>query len=70
MGLAPVMINNVMHMLRTALGTGVAILLVEQNAALAAQLADRIYVLVRGTVRAESDSASLALTDLLKTYLG
>ena len=46
------------------------ILLVEQNAALAAQLADRIYVLVRGTVRAESDSASLALTDLLKTYLG
>jgi branched-chain amino acid transport system ATP-binding protein len=70
MGLAPVMINNVMHMLRTALGTGVAILLVEQNAALAAQLADRIYVLVRGTVRAESDAASLAVSDLLTTYLG
>lgn len=64
MGLAPVMINNVMQMLRTALGTGVAILLVEQNAALAAQLADRIYVLVRGTVRAESDAASLAVSDL------
>jgi branched-chain amino acid transport system ATP-binding protein len=70
MGLAPVMINNVLHMLRAAVGTGVAILLIEQNAALAAQLADRIYVLVRGKVREEGEASSLAQTDLLSTYLG
>jgi branched-chain amino acid transport system ATP-binding protein len=70
MGLAPVMINNVLHMLRAAVGTGVAILLIEQNAALAAQLADRIYVLVRGQVREEGEASSLAQTDLLSTYLG
>ena len=70
MGLAPVVTQHVLTMLRTAVGTGVSILLVEQNAALAAQLADRIYVLVRGEVRAEGTAGTMAVDDLLTTYLG
>jgi ABC-type branched-subunit amino acid transport system ATPase component len=46
----------------------VAIVLVEQNSALAAQIADRVYVLVRGTVRAETARGDLP-TDLLEEYL-
>jgi branched-chain amino acid transport system ATP-binding protein len=68
MGLAPIMILELVQMLRTAASTGVAIMLVEQNSALAAQLADRVYVLVRGTVRAETDRGNLP-TDLLEEFL-
>ncbi len=68
MGLAPIMIKDLIEMLRTAVATGVAVLLVEQNTALAAELADRVYVLVRGTVRAERAGGELP-TDLLADYL-
>ena len=68
MGLAPAVVRGVMGALRTAASTGVAIVLVEQNSALAAQLADRVYVLVRGTVRAETARGDVP-TDLLEEYL-
>jgi branched-chain amino acid transport system ATP-binding protein len=68
MGLAPIMIRELIEMLRTAVATGVAVLLVEQNTALAAELADRVYVLVRGTVRAERAGGDLP-ADLLADYL-
>jgi branched-chain amino acid transport system ATP-binding protein len=68
MGLAPIMIRGLIEMLRTAVATGVAVLLVEQNTALAAELADRVYVLVRGTVRAERAGGELP-KDLLAEYL-
>jgi branched-chain amino acid transport system ATP-binding protein len=68
MGLAPIMIRDLIETLRTAVATGVAVLLVEQNTALAAELADRVYVLVRGTVRAERPGGELP-TDLLADYL-
>jgi branched-chain amino acid transport system ATP-binding protein len=68
MGLAPAVVRGVVGVLRTAAATGVAIVLVEQNSALAAQIADRVYVLVRGTVRAETARGDLP-TDLLEEYL-
>ena len=68
MGLAPIMIRDLIEMLRTAVATGVAVLLVEQNTALAAELADRVYVLVRGTVAPSAPGGELP-TDLLADYL-
>ena len=68
MGLAPAVVRGVMGALRTAASTGVAIVLVEQNSALAAQIADRVYVLVRGVVRAETARGDLP-ADLLEEYL-
>jgi branched-chain amino acid transport system ATP-binding protein len=68
MGLAPIMIRELLGMLRTAAATGVAVLLVEQNLALATDLADRSYVLVRGTVRAELARGDLG-SDLMKEFL-
>jgi branched-chain amino acid transport system ATP-binding protein len=59
MGLAPVIIKDLIEMLRSALASGVAILLIEQNSALAAELASRLYVLVRGTIRAQTDGGAL-----------
>jgi branched-chain amino acid transport system ATP-binding protein len=68
MGLAPTVVRGLMGVLRVAASSGVAIVLVEQNSALAAQIADRIYVLVRGTVRSETASGELPV-DLLEEYL-
>jgi len=68
MGLAPAVVRGVMGALRAAASTGVAIVMVEQNSALAAQIADRVYVLVRGTVRAETACGDLP-SDLLEEYL-
>ena len=48
MGLAPVIINGLLDTFRSAARTGVAILLVEQNTALAGNLADRVHVLRGG----------------------
>ncbi len=68
MGLAPIMIRELMGMLRAAVATGVAVLLVEQNSALAAELADRVYILVRGAIRAEVAGGDLP-PDLMESYI-
>jgi ABC-type branched-subunit amino acid transport system ATPase component len=46
----------------------VAVLLVEQNSALAAELADRVYILVRGEIRAEVAGGDLP-PDLMESYI-
>lgn len=69
MGLAPVVIRDVMGMLRAATATGTAVLLVEQNLALAGEIANRMYILSQGRIRGEGKPDQLP-PDLLNTYLG
>ncbi len=50
---------------------GISVLLVEQNAALALDVTDRVYVLAAGRVDRVSTASELTLADLAKSsYLG
>jgi branched-chain amino acid transport system ATP-binding protein len=70
-GLAPLVITSVMDTIRELKNQHVSMLLVEQNAEMALQLADRVYVIDHGTVVFDGTPASLrADTQVTATYLG
>jgi branched-chain amino acid transport system ATP-binding protein len=70
-GLAPLVVNAVMDTIRELKAQHVSMLLVEQNAEMALQLADRVYVIDHGTVVFEGTPAQLrADTQVTATYLG
>ena len=71
MGLAPKMVAQVAGMVRSIREFGISILLVEQNATIALDLADRAYVLQMGLVVKEGPSASLREDPFVRrAYLG
>jgi branched-chain amino acid transport system ATP-binding protein len=59
-GLSPKMVGELFARLRGILGTGVTILLVEQNVRAAIDISDRVCVLVEGRNRLEGRAADLA----------
>ena len=70
-GLAPLVVNAVMDTIRGLKAELVIMLLVEQNAEMALQLADRVYVIDHGTVVFEGTPAALrAERQVTATYLG
>jgi len=70
-GLAPLVVNAVMDTIRGLRAERVSMLLVEQNAEMALQLADRVYVIDHGTVVFEGTPAALrAERQVTATYLG
>jgi branched-chain amino acid transport system ATP-binding protein len=70
-GLAPLVVNAVMDTIRGLKAERVSMLLVEQNAEMALQLADRVYVIDHGTVVFEGTPAALrADRQVTATYLG
>ena len=71
MGLAPLIIQNIAQTIRSLREQGATIVLVEQMAAVALQLADRAYVLENGCVKLSGSGAELARNpDVRKAYLG
>ncbi len=71
LGLAPLIVREVLQIVASLRGMGVSVLLVEQNARGALQVADRGYVLEMGAV-ALSGEASMLMSDkrVIETYLG
>jgi branched-chain amino acid transport system ATP-binding protein len=70
-GLAPLVVNAVMDTIRDLKAQRVSMLLVEQNAEMALQLADRVYVIDHGTVVFEGTPGALrADRQVTATYLG
>ncbi len=71
LGLAPIVVQTIFDVLRTINRQGVSILLVEQNARLALELARRAYILEQGRV-VGGGAASALLTDdeVRRAYLG
>jgi branched-chain amino acid transport system ATP-binding protein len=70
-GLAPLVVEEVYRILTELKQTGVAILLVEQNALLALKIADRAYVLDSGRVVHDGPAAELAADrDRIRTLMG
>jgi branched-chain amino acid transport system ATP-binding protein len=71
MGLAPILVERNFEIISQVHQTGVAILVVEQNANMALSVADRGYVLQTGRiVLADRAERLLANDDLKKAYLG
>jgi branched-chain amino acid transport system ATP-binding protein len=70
-GLAPLVVTAVIDTIRELKSQHVSMLLVEQNAEMALQLADRVYIIDHGAVVFEGTPAQLrADTQVTATYLG
>lgn len=71
MGLAPLMVAKIFDIVRQVASRGVTILLIEQNARLALELASRGYVMESGLITLSGDSKSLlADPKVREAYLG
>jgi branched-chain amino acid transport system ATP-binding protein len=71
LGLAPLVVRETFSIIRELRATGVTILLVEQNANLALQHADRGYVLESGRIAVMGAATELLEnTDVRRAYLG
>lgn len=71
LGLAPLIVREIFHVLGRLRKSGVAILLVEQNARAALQLADRGYVLETGEIALSGPSDELRDNPrVVESYLG
>ncbi|MBW4691881.1 MAG: ABC transporter ATP-binding protein [Lyngbya sp. HA4199-MV5] len=71
LGLAPAIVREIFGIMQTLHTTGVTILLVEQNATLALQYADRGYVLEAGHITLSGAASDLLNDDQVKkAYLG
>ncbi|MBP9712608.1 MAG: ABC transporter ATP-binding protein [Sterolibacterium sp.] len=71
MGLAPLMVQKIFAVIREVAATGVSILLVEQNARLALETAQRAYVMESGRITLTGASATLLADPRVRAaYLG
>lgn len=71
MGLAPMLVEEIFHIIEDISVAGTTILLVEQNAHLALEISNRAYVLETGKVVLEGLARDLAQNeDIRKSYLG
>jgi branched-chain amino acid transport system ATP-binding protein len=71
MGLAPLFVQEIFDIIKSINASGTTIFLVEQNARLALQMADRAYVLETGSVVISGTGHELMQSDeIKKAYLG
>ena len=71
MGLAPKLVAQLADIIKRIRALGISVLLVEQNARLALEIADRAYVLQMGTIVTEGPSATLRDDPFVRrAYLG
>ena len=71
MGLSPILVQEIFSIIKEVNDTGVTILLVEQNAKMALNIANRAYVLETGSIMKSGDAQALMHDDdVRKAYLG
>ena len=71
MGLAPLFVQEIFDIIASIAQGGTTILLVEQNANMALQIASRAYVMETGKIVLSGDAAQLmASEDVKNAYLG
>jgi ABC-type branched-subunit amino acid transport system ATPase component len=71
LGLAPLIVNRLLDVVRAAADEGVGVLLVEQHVHKALEIADRVYVLNRGRVQLSGSGVELRdrIEEVQSTYL-
>lgn len=71
MGLAPILVDQIFDIIKELHKAGTTVLLVEQNAGKALEIADHAYVLESGSIVLSGTGAELAASDAVKkAYLG
>jgi branched-chain amino acid transport system ATP-binding protein len=71
LGLAPLIVKEIFRIISSLRSTGVAILLIEQNARAALQVSDYGYVIETGDLALEGNAAELTVNpQVIETYLG
>ena len=71
MGLAPILVQQIFDIIKELHAAGTPILLVEQNAEMALEIANRAYVLESGRIKLSGTGEELAKSDeIKKAYLG
>ncbi len=71
MGLAPLLVKEIFHIIQEINASGTTILLVEQNANMALSIADKAYVLETGRIALAGTAKELASSEAVrKAYLG
>ena len=71
LGLSPLLVKEIFKIIRQVNRNGVTVLLVEQNAKMALEIANRAYVLETGTIKMEGEATELANNiEVRKAYLG
>ena len=71
MGLSPIFVEEIFNIIRDISASGTTVLLVEQNAKKALNIADRAYVLETGNIILEGDAKELMNDESVKkAYLG
>lgn len=71
MGLSPIFVNEIFDIIKEVRKTGTTVLLVEQKAKKALEIADRAYVLETGKILLSGDAKELMNDDAVKkAYLG
>ena len=71
MGLAPLLVREIFHIIRDINAAGTTVLLVEQNAHMALSIANRAYVLETGKIILSGDAQELMKSEeVRKAYLG
>ena len=71
LGLSPIMVNEVAKIIKEINETGVTIILVEQNARMALELANKAYVMETGSISMHGDAKVISQDEnVVKAYLG
>ena len=71
MGLAPLLVKEIFHIIQEINESGTTVLLVEQNANMALSIADKAYVLETGRIALAGTAKELASSEAVrKAYLG
>lgn len=70
-GLAPIVIDSLIHKITDIKNTGVCIILVEQQVEAALEIADYVYILENGLMKAEGEKEEIMKSESIKSiYLG
>lgn len=71
MGLSPILVHEIFDIIHEVNESGVTVLLVEQNAKMALEIANRAYVLETGSIKMQGDAEELANNEKIRSaYLG